>query len=70
MTLSADGLYRSTVFPGLWLDPVALLNHDLARVLAVVQEGLNTAEHAGFVARLQQAKTQTRTPSPGPNDAR
>ncbi len=70
MALSADGLYRSTVFPGLWLDPVALLNHDLARVLAAVQEGLNTAEHADFVARLEQAKTQTGFHAPGPNDPR
>ncbi len=70
MALSVDGLYRSTVFPGLWLDPVALLNHDLARVLAVVQEGLNTAEHADFVARLEQAKTQAGFHAPGPNDPR
>ncbi len=70
MALSAEGLYRSTVFPGLWLDPVALRNHDLARVLAVVQEGLNTAEHADFVARLEQAKTEVGAHSPGPNDPR
>ena len=70
MTVSADGLYRSTVFPGLWLDPVALLNHDLARVLAVVQEGLKTAGHADFVARLEQVKTQAGGHSPGPNDPR
>ncbi len=70
MAPSVDGLYRSTVFPGLWLDPVALRNHDLARVLAVVQEGLNTAEHADFVARLEQAKTQAGAHSPGPNDPR
>jgi Uma2 family endonuclease len=70
MALSADGLYRSTVFPGLWLDPVALRDHDLARVLAVVQEGLNTAEHADFVARLEQVKTQAGVHSPGPNDPR
>jgi len=70
MALAADGLYRSTVFPGLWLDPIALLSHDLARVLAVVQEGLNTAEHADFVARLEQAKTQTGSHDPGPSDPR
>jgi len=70
MTLSADGRYRSTVFPGLWLDPVALVNHDLARVLAVVQEGPNTAEHADFVARLEQAKTHPGAHSPGPYDPR
>src|SRR5262245_26231441 len=29
--LPADGIYRSQVFPGLWLDPTALLAGDLAR---------------------------------------
>jgi Uma2 family endonuclease len=47
-----DGLLRSEVFPGLWLDPAALLRGDLARVLAVVQQGVATPEHAAFVARL------------------
>jgi len=37
---AADGLLRSTVFPGLWLDPAALIRGDLATVLAVVQQGL------------------------------
>lgn len=36
----AEGLLRSATFPGLWLDPEALLRGDLARVLAVVQQGL------------------------------
>jgi Uma2 family endonuclease len=49
----ADGLLRSEVFPGLWLDPAALLRGDLATVLAVVQQGLASPEHAEFVARLQ-----------------
>jgi Uma2 family endonuclease len=47
-----DGLLRSATFPGLWLDPAALLRGDLARVLAVVQEGCRTPEHAAFVAKL------------------
>jgi Uma2 family endonuclease len=46
----ADGVLRSTVFPGLWLDAGALLAGDLQRVLAVVQEGLRSKEHAAFVA--------------------
>jgi len=50
--LDAEGLYRSEVFPGLWLDPVALLRGDLATVLAVVQRGLASPEHAAFVTRL------------------
>jgi Uma2 family endonuclease len=56
---SADGLLRSTIFPGLWLDPAALIRGDLATVLAVVQQGLNSPEHAEYAARLQ-ASTSTR----------
>lgn len=49
----ADGLFRSRVFPGLWLDPAALLRKDLVTVLAVLDQGLASPEHAAFVARLQ-----------------
>ncbi len=49
----ADGILRSVVFPGLWLDPAALVSGDSARVLAVLQQGIGSAEHAEFVARLQ-----------------
>ncbi|HKI38062.1 MAG TPA: Uma2 family endonuclease [Gemmataceae bacterium] len=38
----ADGVYRSVAFPGLWLDAAALLRGDLARVLAVLNEGINS----------------------------
>jgi Putative restriction endonuclease len=48
----SDGLYRSTVFPGLWLDPNALLNGDTRRLRAVVERGCAAPEHAAFVARL------------------
>jgi Putative restriction endonuclease len=50
-----DGIYRSGIFPGLWLDPAALLRKDLAGVLAVLERGLATPEHAAFVARLADA---------------
>jgi Uma2 family endonuclease len=53
----AAGLLKSEVFPGLWLDPAALLGGDLARVLAVLQQGLASLEHTAFVARLPQAST-------------
>jgi Uma2 family endonuclease len=49
----AAGILKSEVFPGLWLDPAALLRGDLARVMAVVQEGVASPEHAAFVAKLQ-----------------
>lgn len=48
----ANGLLKSGVFPGLWLDPAALLSGNQARVLQVLQQGLGTAEHAEFVAKL------------------
>jgi Uma2 family endonuclease len=53
-----DGSLRSTVFPGLWLDPAALLRGDLPTVLALVQQGLASPEHAAFAARLGQARTE------------
>jgi Uma2 family endonuclease len=52
-----DGVVRSEVFPGLWLDGAALLAEDLIRVLAVLQQGIASPEHAAFLARLQQAQT-------------
>ncbi len=48
----ADGIFRSEVFPGLWLDPDALLRLDKARIREVLQQGLATPEHAAFVAQL------------------
>jgi Uma2 family endonuclease len=54
-----DGFYRSAVFPGLWLDPVALLKADTRRLRAVVDLGCATPEHAAFVARLVGARTSS-----------
>ena len=48
----ADGLYRSRIFPGLWLDGQALLAGDLRRVLERLQEGVDSAEHQQFIAHL------------------
>jgi len=48
----ADGVYRSAIFPGLWLDAAALLAGDLARVLSILQDGIRTAEHQQFVEQL------------------
>jgi hypothetical protein len=51
-----DGIYRSGVFPGLWLDPLALFSDDLERVDEVIDLGAATPEHAAFVARLAAAR--------------
>lgn len=52
LPLGTDGVYRSEVFPGLWLDPIALLNRDAPRILKVLQAGLASQDHQAFVARL------------------
>jgi Uma2 family endonuclease len=49
----AEGILRSEVFPGLWLPADALWQGDLPRMLAVLQQGLASAEHAQFVEHLQ-----------------
>jgi Uma2 family endonuclease len=47
-----DGIYRSEVFPGLWLDPRGLLSGDLPSLRETLDRGLATPEHAEFVDRL------------------
>lgn len=54
----ADGLYRSSTFPGLWLDPKALLSGDNASVVAALQRGLQSPEHAAFVEDLERRAAQ------------
>jgi hypothetical protein len=58
---SADGLYRSEVLLGLWLDAAALLRGDLLAVFQTVQRGLDSPEHAAFVRRLQETAAQGRS---------
>jgi Uma2 family endonuclease len=51
-----DRIFRSLVFPGLWLDPSALLRGDLSAVIAALQRGLDSPAHAEFLARLRQPR--------------
>lgn len=50
-----EGILRSVVFPGLWLNVPALLAGDGSRVLATLQAGLNDSTHSAF-ADLLKAK--------------
>ena len=52
LPLDPSGLYQSKVFPGLWLDPTALIRGDTAALQAALHRGLASREHADFVARL------------------
>jgi len=55
LPLGEDGIHRSEVLTGLWLDPAALIRGDLAAVMQRLQQGLASPEHADFAAQLQQA---------------
>ena len=48
-----NGLLRSEIFPGLWLNADAFWAHDLAAILTTLEAGLATAEHAEFALHLQ-----------------
>jgi len=54
LRLNATGRLESEVFPGLWLDPAALIRFDLMTVLRVVQEGVASAAHGAFAKSLQE----------------
>ncbi|NJM70714.1 MAG: Uma2 family endonuclease [Scytonema sp. RU_4_4] len=55
LPVNKDGIIRSQAFPGLWLAVEALLNNQMARVLEVLQLGLNSPEHGEFVKQLTKA---------------
>jgi len=46
-----DGLYHSSVFPGLWLNPEALWGSQIS-LRTAVEQGIASPEHAAFVRRL------------------
>jgi len=53
----APGLFKSTVFTGLWLDASALLRRDVRQVMVTLQHGIETPEHAAFVQQLQARRS-------------
>lgn len=53
-----DGIYRSSVFPGLWLDPQALLRLDGKGLLETLQKGLASEEHRQFVEDLAKRRVK------------
>lgn len=49
---TADGILHLGVVPGLWVDAAALFANDYPRLMAALEQGLATPEHAEFVRRL------------------
>jgi Uma2 family endonuclease len=52
-----DGLLRSLIFPGLWLDPEAVWDAQTS-TRAAVEQGVRSPEHAAFVRRLAAIPNQ------------
>lgn len=52
LTADEQGVIRSQVFPGLWLDTQRFWQKELAGLLATLQQGIATPEHATFVEQL------------------
>src|SRR5947209_16988288 len=57
-TRSRGGVFKSRIFPGLWLDPVAILAGDLAAAIKTLQLGIASDAHRRFVARLAKRRQQ------------
>jgi Uma2 family endonuclease len=60
LPVEADGIYRSSVFPGLWLDAESLFAEDMDRLVEVLEQGIRTPEHAAFAAKLIAAGAERR----------
>ena len=50
----SGGIFRSAVFPGLWIDCAALAAGDLAAAIDTLGHGTATPEHAAFADALRQ----------------
>ncbi|MCB0184989.1 MAG: Uma2 family endonuclease [Caldilineaceae bacterium] len=47
----ADGVMKSSVFPGLWFAPERFWQGDVAGLLNYLQAGLDSAEHTAFIQK-------------------
>ncbi|HZL33906.1 MAG TPA: Uma2 family endonuclease, partial [Tepidisphaeraceae bacterium] len=56
LTPDAQGICRSEAFPGLWLQVDACVAENLAQVLAVLQQGIASPEHAQFAKSLESQR--------------
>ena len=54
--IPSDGVLRSRVFPGLWLDVAAYWDNDGTKMLAALNAGLSSEDHQRFVERLALTK--------------
>jgi Uma2 family endonuclease len=51
-TRTADGMHKSAVFPGLWVNPDELVRQSMDLVLKTLDRGLASPEHQTFIKQL------------------
>lgn len=51
-----EGIFKSKIFPGLWIDSKALLEQNFDRSIAVLNQGLDSREHKELVSKLKGLK--------------
>jgi Uma2 family endonuclease len=52
LAIPADGVLRSRIFPGFWIDTRALVERDVTLLADCLDEGLASPEHRQFVTQL------------------
>jgi Uma2 family endonuclease len=57
LPVGEDGIIRSKIFPGLWLDTQALLVGNDMQVIETLRRGLTTSEHRAFCQQLERARS-------------
>jgi hypothetical protein len=68
LAVDADGVLRSRVFPGLWIDSGAIWSNDDLRLLKSGDAGIATQEHEALLALLcSRRKPSDRPKSPKRN---
>jgi len=60
LALPADGILRSRMFPGFWLDTAALMERDVERLADCMDAGIESLEHQAFVEQLAQRRVAAR----------
>ncbi|HEY9773766.1 MAG TPA: Uma2 family endonuclease [Planktothrix sp.] len=56
LEIGADGIYRSKVFPGLWIDRDALLKRDYKKSMLALNAGMDSVEYHTFADLLRARK--------------
>jgi Uma2 family endonuclease len=51
-------IYRIQSFPGLWINGLALATRDYGKLMATLEAGLASPEHAAFVDKLAKRRTK------------